>query len=54
MNDNENQEKSKNNFVNLEDRKISFSVEGIEGAIWQEYMTASRRPLTVRTVPKMF
>ena len=53
MNDNENQEKSKNNFVNLEDRKISFSVEGIEGAIWQEYMTASR-PATVSTAAKMF
>ena len=52
-NDDDNQEEGKNNLVNLEDRKISFCVEGIEGAIWQEYMTASR-PVAVSTAAKMF
>ena len=32
--DEDNQEESKNNQVNFEDRKISFCVEGIEGPIW--------------------
>jgi len=27
--------------VNLEERKITFCVEGIESQVWQEYMTAT-------------
>ena len=41
--DGDNQEgESKGNQVNLEDRKISFCVEGIEGPIWHEYMAATK------------
>lgn len=29
--------------LNLEDRKVRFCVEGIEGEAWNEYMTATRR-----------
>ena len=38
----DNHEESKSNPVNFEDRKISFCVEGIEGPVWHEYMSATK------------